>query len=142
MIPFNTARHEFGKTAERDLKPYLESLLGEELTQTESRFDTMDFVSKNYFIELKARTAKYHWETPLIADEGWLIPTCKIDRAKSETKKVLFFYFWKSDHSLWKLEYSPETFSDLRPRVPWFHSQRQLHYFVPQDRWELVSILE
>lgn len=142
MIRFNKARHEFGKSAEKDIKPYLEFLLGEELTKTESAYDTMDFVSENYFIELKTRTVRYHWDTPLIHKEGWLIPACKIDRARKEKKKVLFFYFWKSDNSLWELEYSPEAFADLEPAIPSWHADKQLHYYVPQDRWRLISIMD
>ena len=113
-------------------------MIGETLSPTEKFYDTMDAVSENYWIEIKCRRPNYHYTDKIIVKEGWLIPACKIERAKREVaagKKVSFFYYWTSDCSLWELEFKEETFEDLEPLVPPWHAQKQLHYYVPQDRW-------
>jgi hypothetical protein len=135
---FNKERWEFGKASEKEIKPFLESIIGEPLIPTSKFYDTMDFESESYLIELKTRSNKYHWDSPVILKEGWLLPECKIDRAKKETKKVLFFYFWASDQSLWTLEYSPEVFADLKPKIPFWNPDRQPHFYVPQDEWTRI----
>lgn len=135
---FNRERWEFGKASEKELKPFLEMILNESLIPTSKFYDTIDFESESYLIELKTRTPKYNWDNPLIQREGWLIPTAKIDRAKKEQKKVLFFYFWTADQSLWSLEYSPEVFADLKPKIPFFHPDKQPHFYVLQDEWTRI----
>lgn len=138
---YNKARHDFGKLGEEEVLPLVEMILGENLTPTEKFYDTMDAVSDNYWVEIKTRSDRYHWEQDFIEKEGWLIPACKIDRAMSEEKKCCFYYYWKSDKSLWELEFSPEKIEGLVPRVPGWHSDKQLHYYIPRERWTLIEFV-
>lgn len=139
---YNKERHDFGKLGEEEVLPLVELVLGESLTPTEKFYDTMDAVSENYWVEIKTRSTKYHWEDKVIADEGWLIPACKIKRALAETtKKVCFYYYWRRDKSLWELEFSPEKIEGLEPSVPWWHQQKQLHYYIPQQRWTMIEFV-
>lgn len=139
---YNKARHDFGKLGEEEVLPLIEMLLGENLTPTTKFYDTMDAVSENYWVEVKTRSKEYHWDDKVIKREGWLIPACKIQRALSETtKKVCFYYYWKSDSSLWELEFSPKAIEGLVPSVPWWHKEKQLHYYIPQERWTLIDFV-
>jgi hypothetical protein len=138
MKRFNAARHAFGKLGEAELLPLIETLLDEKLTCTEKLYDTMDAENENYLIEIKTRTARYHWDDSFIKKDGWLLPQAKIERAAKEKRKVLFYYYWKKDNSLFVLEYAPEVFADLTPRVPSFHADKQMHYFIPGNRWKPI----
>jgi len=141
-IRFNKERWEFGKQGEKIVLPLVQLVIGETLTPTEKFYDTMDAVSENYWIEIKCRRPNYHYTDKIILKEGWLIPACKIERAVRETaagKKVCFYYYWTSDCTLWELEFKEETFADLEPSVPWWHAQKQSHYYVPQERWTLLE---
>jgi len=138
---FNKERWDFGKQSESDLLPQIELLIGEPLTPTEKLYDTMDAVSENHWIEIKSRTPKYHWDNPKIQKEGWLIPASKIERARKESrtgKQIEFFYYWKSDSSLWFIIWDETIVSDLTPSVPFWHPDKQLHYYIPFDRWTQV----
>ena len=138
---YNKARHDFGKKGEAEALPLIELVIGETLTPTEKFYDTMDAVSDNYWVEIKTRSSKYHHEDAFIVREGWLVPACKIERAKQEAasgKKTNFYYYWKSDNSLWELEWDESKTADLTPSVPSWHADKQLHYYIPQDRWVLV----
>ena len=120
----------------------MEMILGENLTPTVKFYDTMDAESENYWVEIKTRSKTYHWEDKIM-EEGWLIPACKIKRAMEEkTKKVCFYYYWKSDCSLWELEFSPAAIEGLEPSVPWWHKEKQLHYKIPQDRWTKIEFVD
>jgi hypothetical protein len=138
---YNKVRHDFGKIGEKIVLPMVEMILGETLTPTEKFYDTMDAVSNNYWVEIKTRSDKYHWEQPLIEKEGWLIPACKIDRALREDKKCCFYYYWTSDESLWEMEFSLEKIEGLVPAIPWWHAEKQLHYYIPRERWTLIEFI-
>jgi len=138
---YNKARHDFGKLGEEEVLPLIEMILGENLTPTEKFYDTMDAVSDNYWVEIKTRSDRYHWEQDFIEKEGWLIPACKIERALNETKQCCFYYYWKSDKSLWELEFSPKKIEGLVPKVPGWHSDKQLHYYIPRERWTLIEFV-
>ena len=140
---YNKERHDFGKQGEGLVLPMVEMIIGESLTPTEKFYDTMDAESDNYWVEIKTRSKTYHWEDDFIQKEGWLIPACKIQRALAETeKKVCFYYFWKSDSTLWELEFTPDKIVGLEPRVPGWHKEKQLHYYIPQERWTLIEFQE
>lgn len=139
---YNKVTHDFGKIGEREVLPLVEMILGEELTPTEKFYDTMDAVSDNYWVEIKTRSDRYHWEQEFIEKEGWLIPSCKIERAMNEEKKCCFYYYWMSDKSLWELEFSPEKIEGLTPKVPGWHHDKQEHYYIPRDRWTLIEFIE
>ena len=121
------------------VKPLVEKVLDQPLTVTQFFYDTMDLEGSDCFVEIKTRTEKYHWEDEKIEREGWLIPACKIERAQKEQKKCYFYYYWRSDKSLWELEYCPELFQDLNPVIPWWHKDQQRHYYVPRERWTLIE---
>jgi hypothetical protein len=78
---YNKERHDFGKQGEEVVLPLVEMIIGESLTATEKFYDTMDAESENYWVEIKTRSKRYHWEDDFIQKEGWLIPACKIKRA-------------------------------------------------------------
>lgn len=139
---YNKARHEFGKQGEAEVLPLIEAVIGELIRPTEKHYDTMDGESDNFWIEVKTRTSAYHYTDAVIEKEGWLIPACKIERAKIERKRVRFYYFWRKDNSLWELEFSPEVIADLKPRVPYFHKDKQLHYYIPGSRWTRIEFVE
>ena len=139
---YNKARHDFGKQGEAEVLPLIEMVIGEPLTPTEKFYDTMDAVSEHYWIELKTRSARYHWEDDFIQKEGWLIPACKIERALKESKTCRFYYYWRSDGSLWELEFSPKSIEGLQPSVPSWHLEKQPHYYIPQDRWMKIEFVE
>jgi len=139
---YTKARHDFGKSGEKIVLPLVEMLLGEKFTPTANFYDTMDAVSENYWVEIKTRSDKYHWKQDLIEKEGWLIPACKIQRAMNEKKKCCFYYYWMSDKSLWELEFSPDKIQGLTPKVPGWHSDKQLHYYIPRDRFTQIDFVE
>ena len=121
------------------VKPMVEDVLGEELKVSSYFWDTIDLESENYLVEVKSRTYNYHWKDDFIEKEGWLIPECKVKRARTEKKKVIFYYYWRSDGSLWELEYDQDVFDSLTPRVPPWHKDQQSHYFVPRRFWTLIE---
>jgi hypothetical protein len=137
---FNKERWEFGMKGQEQVLPLIEAVLGETLTLTEKFYDTMDAVSESHWVEIKTRSPKYSWTDSYIQREGWLVPACKIERARNETKTVSFFYFWTKDQSLWAFQFSPDAVSDLTPTVPRWHPDKQPHYYIPQDRWSRIEL--
>lgn len=141
------ASHPFHKTSvwglyyERCLLPFLQQSVGEELTKTEEQFDTMDFVSKNCFVELKSRSDQYHYSQEFIKNKGWMLPTCKIQRAIKEVeqgKRVIFFYFWKAGKSLWRWDFHPEDLKDCKDEYPDWHRDQQKQTYVKENHWVRV----
>ena len=136
---FNAERHAIGQQGFEEVAPFVERILGEPITPTAAFYDTMDAESEHWLIEIKKRTAKYHYTDKVIQKEGWLIPLSKVKRGYTSDKRVVFYYFWEQDKTLWELEFHKELFDSLTPAVPWFHKQRQLHYYVHQDHWSLIT---
>jgi len=135
---FNKERWDYGKAGQTEILSFLESYLGEQITETTAFYDTMDGKTKTWDLEVKTRTPKYNWDHPLIQQEGWLIPCCKVETARATKRPTVFFYFWKADKSIWKLDYSEAAFADLKPVIPPWHKEQQRHYYVPFKRWTRI----
>ena len=131
-------RYEKGIEGQNFLKPLIENHLEEPIVFTLCQTDTMDAESEHYWIEIKRRFAKYHYTDSFILREGWLIPACKIKRARTEKKRVRFYYYWDSDESLWYWDYDERDLEGLTPVVPPWHRDGQLHYYLPQRVWSSV----
>lgn len=123
-------KQEFGKACEDALKPVLERILGEELTPTRYTFDTRDYESDSFDVELKSRT-RFH--TPMMY-ETWLVPCSKVE---GKNKRVVIFYYWAYNRSLYRCDFDEETWSSFEKSTGPCTSQ--LHYWVPSSSWTLVN---
>lgn len=139
---FTKERGEFGAANEKLLHPILEKLHGQEFRHTIDSRDTMDYVSTNYWVEIKTRKQTFSHTDEVIKKEGWLLPFCKIERALNERKKVLFYYYWKKDRSLWVWNFEETAAKTLKSFVPHFHAVGQKHVAVPADWWILVGYVD
>jgi len=138
--PFE-ARSKLGLYYEMVLKPALEKAVGEPLVKTSEDLDTMDFEGKTCFVELKSRSDQYHYSQWFIKRDGWILPTCKITRARQEVKegkKVVFFYFWKAGKSLWRWDFSEEGLADCKEEYPQWHQDQQKQTYVKEHNWTKV----
>jgi hypothetical protein len=138
--PFH-ARSRVGLYYEKILKPALEVTVGEDLVKTAEDTDTMDFEGKTVFVELKSRSDQYHYSQEFIQREGWLLPSCKIARAREEVargKRVVFFYFWKAGKSLWSWEFSEAGLVDCEEKYPSWHLDKQKQVYIKERHWSRV----
>lgn len=139
---FNKERWDYGKASFDLLCPILEYYLDEPLEQTKRFYDVLDARTKTWDIEVKSRTPKYHWEQDYIMREGWLIPSCKVEFAKKSDRPFLFFYWWRSDNSLWEWEFDANALKGLTPIVPSWHKDRQEHYYLPFELWTRLELTD
>ena len=138
--PFET-RSAPGLYYEKILKPALEKAVGEALVKTSEDLDTMDFSGKTCFVELKTRGDQYHPSLWYIKKDGWILPTCKITRAKKEVnegKRVVFFYFWRAGRSLWRWDFSEEGCLDALEKYPEWHEDLQKQTYIKEHHWTRV----
>ena len=138
--PFYT-RGPFGLHYEKVLKPTIEKLIGEPITKTEVGTDTMDFYSEHYFVELKTRSDIYHPSQWFIKRDGWLLPYCKMVRAREEAKKgkrCIFFYFWTAGKTLWRWDYNEEELATCKADYPEWHRDQQRQVYIPEKFWRQV----
>ena len=139
---YTRAKGDYGRANEELLLPFLELLHEDQhFRHTEDSKDTMDFCSEDIYIEVKTRKT-YSWSDSQIQREGFLLPFCKIERALKESKKVFFYYYWKTDKSLWSWEFKKEQASLLKPFVPRWHYEKQRHVAVPVSWWRLEGIID
>jgi hypothetical protein len=142
--PNINAKVIFGTEAEQKLLPILSSVVGEKLYKTAGTFDCMDMVGSGIFAELKRRTSDWSYCDEKIQREGWLMPSCKVIRGwreLSEGKRVVFFYYWGFDKSLWVYEMKEGDFSsDDCHKIPKGHYDKQLHVTIHQDRWTRCDV--
>jgi hypothetical protein len=134
-----TTRHTFGWKCEQILHPILEELTGDRLIKTASRYDSIDFVGDKYIIELKSRP-RYSEKgvyQPSSKYSEWLIPTCK---AKTNTtgKRLVFFYYWEADNSLWCCFYKDKKFHQVHKSIPFFHTEE--HFWIPSDFFTKMEV--
>lgn len=115
----------------------IEQHLDEPIVFTKMTNDTMDAESKSYWIEIKCRLPSYHWSDGCM-QSGWLIPACKILRARENKKATRFYYYWQSDKSLWYWDYNEKDLEGLKPSIPPHHRDSQLHFYLPQRVWSSV----
>ena len=138
--PFET-RGPFGLYYETILKPSLETAVGEPLLKTFMGLDTMDFEGETCYVELKTRGDQYHYTQSFIKKDGWLLPSCKIHRAREEVKKgkkVVFFYFWTAGKSLWRWDFNEEGLLDCKEEYPEWHHDKQKQTFIKEHHWVRV----
>lgn len=131
-----TALHTFGWQKESELRPWLEDFLDEPLTKTANRYDSIDFLSDSYSVELKCRRGidNYKRKVDSKTHDTWLLPACKLKGA--EGKEHIYFYWFEGDNSLWMLRKEDVDWSEIICEVPWFHTQ--LHYYVPKTLWKRI----
>ena len=133
----------YGTEAEQKLIGVLSAVVGEPLVKTAGTFDCMDLKGDGVFAELKRRGCDWHWSDTKIKEEGWLMPSCKIQRGWRELAKgnrVVFFYFWSQDKSLWMYEMHETDFTACRHFVPRGHYDNQLHVAIPQQEWQRIAV--
>lgn len=138
--PFET-RGPPGLYYEKILKPALETAVREALVKTAEEMDCMDFEGQSCFVELKTRSDKYHYSQSFIQRDGWLLPSCKITRAREEVKKgkrVVFFYFWKAGKSLWRWDFSEEGCRNALEKYPEWHDDKQKQIYIKEQHWTRV----
>jgi hypothetical protein len=140
-VRFNRARWNLGRQNQTALVPFLEQFLGEKIIETTKLYDTIDGKTETRDIEIKSRSANYDWQSGFIMRDGWLLPCCKIDHAKTSGRPFVCFYYWMKDGSVWQFEYTPEAMAGLQPFVPSWHKDKQAHYSIPFDRWKRVGSL-
>lgn len=138
--PFS-ARSRLGLYYEMVLKPALEKAVGEPLTKTKEEMDCMDFEGRTCFVELKTRSDQYHYSQSFIKRDGWILPTCKIVRARKEVKegkRVFFFYFWLAGKSLWQWDFSEGGLLDSLEKYPEWHQDYQKQTYIKERHWKRV----
>jgi hypothetical protein len=134
-------RGPLGLYYEIKLKPALEKAVGVQLTKTAEDYDCMDFEGSDVFVELKTRTDKYHYSQSFIQKDGWILPSCKIQRAIAEVKKgkrVVFFYFWMAGKTLWRWDFKLEDVAGIDEKYPEWHQDQQKQAYVKEKFWTRV----
>ena len=133
-----TAKHTFGWEKETQLKRTLEEHLGEYLEKTTWRYDTIDFCSPSWVVELKCRRRldKYGKEQRPERFKTWVLPATKVEAARTSPLKGRFYYYWDADKTLWYLDYEGADWESFVFGVPVWHTDD--HYFVPAELWKRV----
>ena len=134
-------RSKLGLYYEMILKPQIERAIGEEVYKTVESTDTMDYFSETSFVELKTRGDQYHYSQEFIKKKGWLLPYCKIERAREEVKngkRVVFFYFWRAGKTLWRWDFSEEGCLDAVEEYPPWHQDLQKQIYIKDHHWKRV----
>lgn len=125
---------EFGTSWEMELMPRCMTAVGEDLKKTTNKYDTMDFEGESCYVELKVRTKQY-WPCQFA---NWLMPYCKIQRAKEEKKKVFFFYYWISTKQMFAIQYDEKLFDSFTVDVPEWKDDKQLQIYIPRELWKEI----
>ena len=138
-------RVRYGLRYEPLLLPKISEFLNDTLVKTNYCFSMLDYEGIRTWSELKVRSSNHSRSDPWF-ENGWLLPACKFLEAAAkvsdEHKEVWFFYLWERDGSLWAYKYHPDDMNRFRLDVPSFHNDNQLHYYVPQDRFQFVCNLQ
>ena len=122
---------------EKRLHPFLEIAIGEKMSKTVSRYDSVDFESPQWYVELKARS-KQNATNPITSKTyaTWLLPTCK---SKMIDKNLVFFYYYEGDDTLFYIVYDQEQFDTFTKM--WITKKdgtRQEHFLIPADAFTLI----
>ena len=134
-----TEKHTFGWRMEEELKPILDTELGDTLIKTERRWDAVDFVGHTYRAELKSRR-KFDKFKRLVTSKthsDWLVPKSKIDASSKDDKRLCLFYYFEGDNTLWKLWIDEVDWTKIRLQIPDWHTE--YHYYVPDELWARVE---
>ena len=130
--PYHLTKAE-GERTENLLEEFLVRTHGP-VTKT-SKKANFDREAQDCWIEIKGRSAKYRSDDKW-SEKGWFIGEPKVRSAKTANKKVYFYYYFNSDKTLWRLEYSQEVFEGLTPEK---NFQGQLTYTVPKSYWQQIT---
>jgi len=135
-----TNLHTFGWSKETCLKERIEAHLNEPITKTNSRYDTFDFTSDSYVIELKSRRGKDKNRKPVVYSTypDWLVPCSKT--INLEEKDIIFFYYFEGDDSLWFLKYDYNLFETFPREIPFWHPTSQEHFYIPREYFTRVEL--
>ena len=139
---YNKEKAAYGKKNEDIIQHFLPLIYGEAFRHTTAEKDELDFVSENYWVELKTRKPTYSWCDDVIKREGFLMPHCKLIRALNERRATKFLYYWKKDHSLWEWSFTEDAAKSLKPFVPHFHYTKQVHVNIPFDWWKRIGTID
>lgn len=130
---------KYGLEGETKLISIISQVLREPVTKTSGGLDMMDFYSKSFFCELKRRSRDWSYRDEKIKKEGWLVSSSKVIEGweqKSRGKRVVFFYLWMCDKTLWAYELQDGDFTQPGSHfIPNGHYDNQLHVRIPQDKW-------
>lgn len=134
-----TALHMFGWRKENELKSTLETHLGEQLEKTTWRYDSIDFTSPSWVVELKSRLRlDKHGEPQMPTSfKTWLLPVTKVEAAKGTPLRARYYYYWDFDQSLWYLDHDAADWDTFVMGVPTWHNEE--HYWVPRELWKPVE---
>jgi hypothetical protein len=126
-----------GAATELYLKPILEDILGEALEKQEetARLDFYARVEKGWH-EIKGRDSFYRSDDRY-AEKGWWVGYPKVLAARQKQEPVTFWYYFSSDHTLWKLPFQDELFSQF---TPFLNAQGQLTLCIPKKFWTQVKL--
>ena len=122
-----------GDLTEQLLDSFLISQHGP-LTKMKDCF-VVDREGDSCWVEIKGRSLQYRSDDKY-SEQGWYIGQPKINFAKASTKPVYFYYYFHSDKTLWRLQYSDAVFDTLVPKK---NRQGQLTYTVPKRFWTCVE---
>lgn len=130
---------KYGSEGEEKLVSAISEFVGEQVMKTKGTFDSMDFTSPGFFCELKRRSSEWSYYDEKIKQDGWLMPSCKVIEGweqKSRGKRVMFFYFWMQDKTLWAYELKDGDFTQPGSHtIPKYHYDKMLHVKIPEDQW-------
>ena len=146
LHPAITALVSYGEEGEQKLLSVIGEALGEPVTKTKETFATLDFLGETVVAELKKRTSDWSYCDEKIQREGWLIPSCKILKGWEQIhlgKRVVFFYYWACDKTLWMYELEEGDFTAPGSHfIPRNHYDKMLHVAVPQSRWTALGSID
>jgi hypothetical protein len=126
---YSPEQYNYGKNKEAELLGRIGGDLKETVTPTVNQFDTKDYTSDNYNIELKSRRFFDSNKYP-----NWLIPTNKF--LQNNDKKLVVYYHWEKDDTLWKYCYNPDDVKNfIFGEGP---ISTQDHYSIPKRFFTLI----
>lgn len=125
-----------GRLVENLLKPLLETYLREELTEQPSKA-SLDYCGLTTgFHEIKGRDLLYRSDDKY-ADLGWWIGYPKVLAARATQEPVTFWYYFRSDKTLWCIPFDDTLFSSFKP---FKNAQGQLTIAIPKRFWKQVVL--
>jgi len=125
-----TAKHLYGWQKEVELQGRLEELFGEPISKTSDRYNTHDWTTSNYLIDLKCRLP------PLTENSypDWDAPVCKFYEPE-DGRQVVCFYYFEASGNLFYIIYDHDLFATYKR---FKNLNGQLTYRIPRCDWTQV----